>query len=394
MLYFQNSLNAGSTLKLRPDLSEEVQDSKTTWESTQAKYQIAACGDSINFVACGNSINFSQQSGSDNQKPISLGKRKAEICTPNNKACNDAKKQKLVDTNPTSKIFASNPKQTITLRDINFNDSREYRYNLNKNFPDYASKSINELKHILEQPLTSNQSIGDLFLEKLNKRIITVLSKKPPEDKFDLDDFFNFLNPVPTVMSLWDISLSSDSTIQTITELRQRMPVLLFYYWLAYYIHNSPTGNYNVIEFSKFVTNYIKPKTWKDLKTLSLLYGLKYIPAEKLQAAIWYLSLGKEISDIIDNLLPIKSINNNSTLRCKHTLFNIASLQGFLDITNQSLSNEKRKLFDEIKQEYDHITGNLPPVEAMHFDNTDLQQEMPYTNGFILDLAQNKKYYG
>jgi hypothetical protein len=30
----------------------------------------------------------------------------------------------------------------------------------------------------------------------------------------------------------------------------------------------------------------------------------------------------------------------------------------------------------------------------MHFDNTDIQQEMPYTNGFILKLAQNKKYYG
>ena len=385
MLYFQNSLNAGSPLKLRPDLSEEVQDSKTTWEPTQAKYQIVACGDSINF---------SQQSGSDNQKPISLGKRKAEICTPNNEACNDAKKQKLVDTNPTSKIFASNPKQTITLSDINFYDSRKYRYNLNKNFPDYASKSINELKLIIEQPSTSNQSIGELFLEKLNERIITVLSTKPPEDKFDLDDFFKFLNPAPTVMSLWNISFSSDSTIQTITELRQRMPVLLFYYWLGYYIHNSPTGNYNVIEFSKFVTNYIKPKTWKDLKTLSLLYGLKYIPAEKLQAAIWYLNLGKDISDIINNLIPINSINDNSTLRCKHTLFNIASLQGFLDITNQSLSNENRRLFDEIKQEYDNITSYIPPVEAMNFDNTDIQQEMPYTNGFILKLAQNKKYYG
>ena len=394
MLYFQNSLHAGSPLKLRPDLSEEVQDSKTTWEPTQAKCQIAACGDSVNLVACGNSINFSQQSGSDTREPISLGKRKAEICTPNNKACDYAKRQKLVDTNPTRKTFASNPKQTITLSDINFYDSTKYRHNLNTNFPDYVSKSINELKLIIEQPSTSNQSIGDLFLEKLNERIITVLSTKPPEDKFDLDDFFKFLNPAPTVMGLWRISLSTGKTMQIITELRQRMPVILFYYWLGYYIHKSPSVHYKVTEFSAFVKKYITSNKWEDLKSSSILYGLKYIPAEKFQAAIWYLSLGNDMHGIIHNLLPIKSITNHSRVKCKHTLFNIASLQGFLDITNQSLSNEKRKLFDEIKQEYDHITGNLPPVEAMHFDNTDLQQEMPYTNGFILDLAQNKKYYG
>jgi hypothetical protein len=391
MLYFQNSLNAGSPLKLRPDLSEEVQDSKTTWEPTQAKCQIAACGDSFNFVACGNSINFSQQSGSDTREPISLGKRKAEIYTPNNEACHDAKRQKLVDTNPAREIFASNPKQTITLSDINFYDSTKYRHNLNTNFPNYVSKSINELKLIIEQPSTSNQSIGELFLEKLNERIITVLSTKPPEDKFDLDDFFKFLNPAPTVMGLWRISLFKGKTMQIITELRQRMPVLLFYYWLGYYIHASPSINHKVTEFSAFVKQYITSNKWEDLKSSSILYGLKYIPAEKFQAAIWYLSLGNDIHGIIHNLLPIKSITNLSRVRCKHTLFNIASLQGFLDITNQSLSNENRRLFDEIKQEYDNITSKIPPVEAMNFDNTDIQQEMPYTNGFILKLAQNQK---
>jgi hypothetical protein len=377
MLYFQNSLHAGSPLKLRPDHSEEVQDSKTTWEPTQAKYQITACGDSVNF---------SQQSGSDTREPINLGKRKAEICTPNNEACNDAKRQKLVDTNPISKIFASNPKQTITLSDIQLTDSTKYRYNLNKNFPDYVSKSINELKHILEQPLTSNQSIGNLFLEKLNERIITVLSTKPLEDKFDLDDFFKFLNPVPTVMSFWRACLSKGATrtMQTITELRKRMPVLLFYYWL-------PCRNSQVTDFSAFVQKYITPEKWKDLKKSSILYGLRHIPAEKFQAAIWYLSLGNDILDIIHNLIPIKSITNNSRAGCRNTLFNIASLQGFLDITNQSLSEEKRKFFDEIKQKYDDITSYIPPVEAMHFDNTDIQQEIPYTNGLILELAQDKK---
>jgi hypothetical protein len=388
MLYFHNPQNASSpylSYNIRPDIINNIQKEKDLYFQEEFK----KLGDSTwQIVSCNpqeNNLISSHLSASGDQKQINRGKRKAEIYVHDNEASRHSKKPKLTNLYP-------NSKQAITLNNLTTSTAFAYQCQLNKINSDYVPKSIDKLKHILEQPSTSNKSIGALFLEKLNERIITVLSSKPPEDKFDLDDFFKFLNPVPTVMCLWKISLVNDKTMQTITTLRQRMPALLFYYWLGYYIQESLSGNYWAKNFSSFMLSHID-KQWHRLTSESILFGLKNIPAEKFQAAIWYLNLGKDISEIQNKLLFDEQTSTSSIVKCKHTLFNIAGLQGFLDITNQSLSAESRRVFDEIKQEYDDITSDIPLIEAMHFDNTDLQQEMPYTNGCILKLAQNKHFY-